>query len=793
MKVIMNIDKVREQINKWQGNPASLTSERHGLAILRFLTEQNKISDENNVLLATLYGLLSFSRFRRLKKADKLIDIWQRKAVELGESSHVVFEFQWTYRLFSLGEDALPEPFPIIRETDHGTAKRNHAFEYFRIAENFFKKASFIEAELAELREQTKLANRVEQFEMISRFFDIFTELKKQMLIIVKMTEETKQGSGTIFYSVTQIQKIRTAVQVVEQLKSEWRELTKSESFSSPSPAIEELKQLIGLRQVKERIERLYHFLQYQKQRQEEGYILTDVLSLHMILTGNPGTGKTMLARLLAKIYYELGILERDEVIETNRSQLVGAFVGQTEENTMNMVMKAQGGVLFIDEAYSLKREGMAGNDYGQTAIDTLVATMTSKDDISQFSLILAGYPEEMKQFLFANPGLRSRFPEQNLFHLDDYMLSELLEIGESIALDNGFIFSTGGLRELRARIERAQVDETFGNARTVKNIVLEAIFNKGANVALDGAMSEEDFMLLTEHDVAIKKAKDRKKQTPQESLQALIGLENVKKEVAKLTSFAKIQQLRKKKGLPNIPLELHSVFTGNPGTGKTTVAKIYAEILKEIGLLKRGHLVVCGRSDLVAPYIGQTAIKTKKKIREALGGVLFIDEAYALASKSEGDFGREAVDTLVEEMTKHRDNLVIILAGYPESMNVLLRQNPGLLSRFKKTIHFPNYTSSELYEIMNHYAKEFGYRFEDELKLDLIDVIEASERDGNARFAKKLVDEAIKHQAERLMFSEQLDDEEALTLLLKEDFSELFEKGRKDDETISSRSGSTL
>lgn len=771
----MNLDKAKRQINKWQDNPESLTSERHGLSILRLLTGQHEQSEEIQTQLATLYGLLSYARFRRLKKADKLVDIWQRKASELGEANPFVLELQWTNRLSSIGKELLPETFPLIRETDHGATKRNHAAEYFRIAEHFFERASLIEAELAELDELAKQGNSAEYVAILGRLFDLFTKLKKQMLLIVKMTEETKQGSGTIFYSATQIQKIRSAVQEVEQIKVAWRELTKSESLSSPSLAIEELKQLIGLRQVKERIERLYHFLQYQKQRQEQGYHFTDELSLHMILTGNPGTGKTMLARLLAKIYYELGILERDEVIETNRSQLVGAFVGQTEENTMDMVMKAQGGVLFIDEAYSLKREGTTGNDYGQTAIDTLVAAMTSKEEVNRFSLILAGYPEEMKQFLFANPGLRSRFPEQNLLELDDYTLDELLAIGESIALDNGYLFSTGGLRELRARIERAQVDETFGNARTVKNIVLEAIFNKGAHASLDEEMTEEDFMLLTEHDVAMRKVNIHKKQAPQESLEALIGLENVKEEVAKLISFARMQQLRKKKGMPTIPLELHSVFTGNPGTGKTTVAQIYAEILKEIGLLKRGHLVVCGRSDLVAPYIGQTAIKTKRKIREALGGVLFIDEAYALTAKSEGDFGREAIDTLVEEMTKHRENLVVILAGYPEPMNVLLRQNPGLLSRFKKTIHFPNYTSDELFAIMDHYAKEFGYRFEEGLNVDLLAAIEAIEQDGNARFAKNLVDEAIKKQAERLLFSEQVDDEEALALLLKEDFSELF------------------
>ncbi len=139
---------------------------------------------------------------------------------------------------------------------------------------------------------------------------------------------------------------------------------------------------------------------------------------------------------------------------------------------------------------------------------------------------------------------------------------------------------------------------------------------------------------------------------------------------------------------LPNVPIQLHSVFSGNPGTGKTTVAKIFAKILKDCGLLKRGHLVIASRGDLVAGYVGQTAIKTKNKIREALGGVLFIDEAYALF-RGEKDFGKEAIDTLVDEMTKHNENLVVILAGYKEEMERFIKSNPGLESRFKKILPF--------------------------------------------------------------------------------------------------------
>jgi SpoVK/Ycf46/Vps4 family AAA+-type ATPase len=194
----------------------------------------------------------------------------------------------------------------------------------------------------------------------------------------------------------------------------------------------------------------------------------------------------------------------------------------------------------------------------------------------------------------------------------------------------------------------------------------------------------------------------------PQQKLNRLVGLTNVKEEVHSIISFVKMQKLRREHGLPVVPIQLHSVFTGNPGTGKTTVAKVYAELLKECGLLKRGHLIITSRADFVAGYVGQTSIKTKRKIREALGGVLFIDEAYSLLGQTSGDFGKEVIDTLVDEMTKHNENLVIVLAGYPNEMKLLLESNPGLQSRFKKFLHFADYSPIELLQIMKSYGKQF-------------------------------------------------------------------------------------
>jgi SpoVK/Ycf46/Vps4 family AAA+-type ATPase len=536
---------------------------------------------------------------------------------------------------------------------------------------------------------------------------------------------------------------------------------------------------MVGLKTVKTRFHDFYRFLKYQNERKSLGFQTRDELSLNMILTGNPGTGKTTIARLLAKIYHSLGVLPREEVIEADRSQLVGGFVGQTEENVRSAVEKAIGGVLFIDEAYSLKREGQTGSDYGQTAIDTLVSLMTGNEYGGKFAVIMAGYPEEMRQFLDSNPGLRSRFPESNFIALPDYSNEELLLIAEKLAADNDYVLTEGAKIELGKRIEKERVDDTFGNARTVRNIVLDAIFKKGSQSKTDQNILA--YTLLEKEDF---ESEDEEQQMdPHEQLDQLIGLETVKAEVKNLVSFVKMQQIRREKGLPVVPIQLHSVFTGNPGTGKTTVAKIYAELLKDCGFLKRGHLMVASRADFVAGYVGQTAIKTKKKIREALGGVLFIDEAYSLLSQTSGDFGKEVIDTLVDEMTKHNENLVVVLAGYPNEMEGLLNSNPGLKSRFKKFFHFNDYSTGELLEIIVSYANQYEYRLTERAKDYLVTTLSEITINGNGRFAANLADEAIQAQAMRIVSELSIDqDHEQVSILEREDFETALNKMRKGD-----------
>lgn len=555
---------------------------------------------------------------------------------------------------------------------------------------------------------------------------------------------------------------------------------------------LESLNKLTGLSGIKKSVKDLAGYLEFLRDRKEKGLETKEGVAINAVFMGNPGTGKTTVARLMGRIYKKLGLLTNGEVIEVDRSSLVGQYVGETAKITDAVIEKSIGNVLFIDEAYTLVKAGVS-NDFGQEAIDTLLKRM--EDRRGEFFVIVAGYPANMTEFMNSNPGLRSRFNHEFMF--EDYSPEELMEIFRSFAATEEYKISETAEKTLITEftgIYRKR-DSSFGNAREVRKIFEEVKLELGRSYAqLSSRERTMEKLSQIEHDhiAAIFKGRqpdikddkswllksraDNNLDKYLKELDALTGLQGVKEKIDDLVKGLRISKLRAERGMTVINKPLHCVFSGNPGTGKTTVARLLSNIFRELGLLSKGHLIEVDRAKLVAGYVGQTAIKTGKVIEEAKGGTLFIDEAYTL-TKQANDFGQEAVEVLLKKMEDNSSDLIVIVAGYSREMGLFLETNPGLTSRFTNNIVFEDYTPDELLVIAERLMSANGYVADssgtEKLKLTLESVFSTRDKNfGNARTVRNIVFNAISRQEKRLANLAMPNDDELRTLT-GEDFLE--------------------
>lgn len=509
-------------------------------------------------------------------------------------------------------------------------------------------------------------------------------------------------------------------------------------------PAIERLNELVGLKSVKEKIKELT--------AQVKQLGADHIGTLHMVFLGNPGTGKTTVAELIGEIYRELGILKRGHTVTAeNREALVAQYEGQTAPRVNDLINQALDGILFIDEAHTLIRKD--GDDpFGLEAVKTLVARM--ERERNRLCVIMAGYPDPIRQLIASDPGLKRRIKNEIIF--EDYTPEELVQIFRLIAetpkkgcpsVAPETIKAVGAV--LKGMYE-ARNKEDWGNAGVVRNLYEDMLGRYAVRLEYHQSLQTVDKRLLPEdipqkymQFIEVNKAEDT--DAILAGIMSMVGLKGVKEFVQRQVAYLKNMEQRKKQGLPVTKgRSLHMVFTGNPGTGKTTIARKMGEIFKALGILKKGHCVETDQVGLVAGYVRQTAPKTEAKVKEALDGVLFIDEAYTLSKGGENDFGAQAIDQLLKMMEDYRDRLVVIVAGYPDEMKQFIEANPGLKSRFTQYVEFEDYSPKELVEIFKQFCREYYYRLSSDAEQRLMLYVEkiCSERGkgfGNAREMRNL------------------------------------------------------
>ncbi|MGW6701767.1 AAA family ATPase [Nocardia sp. NPDC055049] len=573
---------------------------------------------------------------------------------------------------------------------------------------------------------------------------------------------------------------VRTWRQKLIRLAQEGIELT-SEALdvdASRVPAARDIWQtldaMVGMRSVKE-------YLEGHRDALGNAAVLRaagrgngeEPMVLHLVFSGGPGTGKTVVARLIGELYRDMGLLSRGHIVEVAVEELVSPYINDSAERTGAAVRRALGGVLFIDEAYQLR------GDHGTQAIDRLVAELENhRDDLA---VVIAGYPDRMTELLATNPGLSSRFPDDNRIAFPDFAPDELhtilvqrLESGIGLTCTPELV---DALQTLTFNLHRTR-RESFGNARDMRELAASIRRNWAQRTS---PIDPENIPPATIDDIPVGKRRYLAEAAPLEQVLAelapMIGLASVKTAIRELAS---VLQLRRNQPHRTSPVAApHMLFLGSPGTGKTTVATLVGRALVALGLLVKGDVVAVTATDLIAGYVGQTGTKTREVIESALDGVLFIDEAYALVGHGSNDFGRESVAELIKWMEAYRGRLVVIAAGYQGPMEEFLRTNPGLSSRFSERLEFADYSRSELEQIFEAMARDEGYDIADGVLARAGDRLENRRiaegvHFGNGRTVRNLFDKVERRVASRVAALPAEQRAANSTLILPVDVAEL-------------------
>ena len=507
----------------------------------------------------------------------------------------------------------------------------------------------------------------------------------------------------------------------------------------------EMLDSVVGLAQVKNTIRQLERYSVFRREALAAKRVMPTANN-HMLFLGSPGTGKTMIARIISTMLYKIGIIRQNKCVEVTSKDLVAGYVGQTDKKTSEVIRSAIGGILFIDEAYALTAGGEGGAaDFGRESIAELIKAMEDyKDDLI---VIFAGYEKEMNEFIDTNPGMASRIGYT--FRFDDYTTEELLQIFALGAQKAGFVYDPAIIEnDLAELFDYYRRFKNFGNGRFVGEVLQKAIIKHAA------ASGEDEDYTLTPRDIPTKQElfniTDWSARSASDLLDGLVGMEDLKRKVCEFERVVEYRERALKAGMRLPATNLHMVFTGNPGTGKTTVARIIATVLYNVGAVPTNKFIEVEANDLSAFQFRSSESAVEKHLKNAMGGVLFIDEAYALLYTQGGD---EIIATLVKAMEDHKGELVVMFAGYEREMREFLDRNPGLSSRIGYSFHFDDYKVDELVEIFEMKVARAGLTLGEGTAAAARDVLRyfhGTENYGNGRFVDKLIQEVIAKHANR-------------------------------------------
>lgn len=562
------------------------------------------------------------------------------------------------------------------------------------------------------------------------------------------------------------------------------------------------LMSMVGLTNLKKAVSEMCNKISF-KNIKEELLPVTKVLNQmanyernNWILTGAPGTGKSTAAEILEKVMYQEKIIKKDKIVKYTPSKLednvimtpFGPMNISTSNDLHESFIDSVGGVLIIDEIGHLTKD------------DKSLLLQLMEDYKRDVCVILCGYENEAKALLNYNPGFRSRFT--HIIKMEEYTVAELFEILTLKLIEKHFKVSDEAKNKLIDVITTVREVPNFGQARFMESMSdkligihssnklkqIEEIMEKG----YDGSFSEEDVYRITAEDVEnlplddmlgeeYKLAKNHK--DAYSELHNLIGCDSVKAAMDEFVAKSKVDKIKMDRNLiDSTAFNMNMMFYGSPGTAKTTVARLVARIMYDKGVINKPKITEVGASDLVAAFMGQTAIKTSKVFEQAKGGVLFIDEAYSLANKEAGGYNQEAIDTIIKEMENNRSNTLVIFAGYKDKMEEFIKCNPGFKSRISKYVDFPNYSIDELIQIFNKLCKDKGYTLkENDRKIieerisKYLEEIKDDKQFGNGRECRTILENAVNMQSKRLIDVNDISNEDLMTLK-SEDFEFLSE-----------------